>query len=173
MNEEPPSRMLLLMRHGKAETNAPSDKERALADRGEAQGRLIGEYLDSQSISPQVVLVSSARRTQETWAAVLSTLPAFTGEVIVVDELYLGGRNEMYEAITRYGGEAGTVMVVAHEPTTSAVAAELADDSSDASSLAQVRIGVPTGSVSILTGGFADWRDLTEESMTLHTLVRS
>lgn len=165
--------MLLLMRHGKAETTAPSDRERALADRGELQGRLIGEYLDSQGVSPQVVLVSSARRTQETWAAVLSALPGFTGEVTVLDELYLGGRSEMYDAIIQHAGEAGTVMVVAHEPTTSAFAAELADDESDASSLAQVRIGVPTGSVSVLTGALESWRDLREESMTLHTLVRA
>ena len=64
------------------------------------------------------------------------------------------------------------VLVVGHEPTISTLASALAGDESDASAIAQARIGMPTGSVAVLSGNLSSWQDLQEESLTLHTIVR-
>ncbi|HIY24430.1 MAG TPA: histidine phosphatase family protein, partial [Candidatus Brachybacterium merdigallinarum] len=64
------------------------------------------------------------------------------------------------------------VMVVGHEPTISSLTAALADDDSDSASIAQARIGMPTGGLAILSGPLAGWADLGDEALTLHTIVR-
>ncbi len=69
---------LILMRHGKAEQHAASggDFERALAPRGRNDAALMGQVLAKAGLSPALALVSSARRTRETWEA---AAPAFPG----------------------------------------------------------------------------------------------
>ena len=62
---------LILMRHGKAERHAAQggDFERALAERGRQDVALIASALAAEDLSPDLVLVSAARRTRETWDA--------------------------------------------------------------------------------------------------------
>src|SRR5699024_12728870 len=79
-SSDPDSRLLLLMRHGKAESGSGQlDHERALADRGVTQAQLVGEYLDAQHVQVSRGLVSDAVRTTQTWEAVASRMPAFDG----------------------------------------------------------------------------------------------
>ena len=59
---------LILMRHGKAERHAASggDFERALAESGRADAAVMGRVLAGLGLTPDLMLVSSARRTRET-----------------------------------------------------------------------------------------------------------
>ena len=54
----------------------------------------------------------------------------------------------------------------------SSLVAGLAHDESDAGSMAQARIGLPTGAMGVLSGSLDRWADLDEDSLTLHTIVR-
>lgn len=162
------------MRHGKADMAGSTDSERELTDRGVTQARLVGEYLASQGIHPSKVLVSPSARTRGTWEALQETLAESDADVSILDDLYLGGLGDTLEAIRQVDDQHRVVLVVAHEPTMSRAAAFLAnEDASETSSLAQVRIGVPTGSMSVLTSSADSWQDLNEASLVLHTLVRS
>ena len=70
-SSDPASRLLLLMRHGKAENSSGQpDHERALAERGQSQARLVGEYLAAQNVEVSRVLVSDSTRTAQTWARI-------------------------------------------------------------------------------------------------------
>ena len=161
------------MRHGKAESTASQlDHERRLTDRGQSQARLVGEYLQSQNVTLSQVLVSDAARTRETWEHVLSQMPDFDGEVSFHEEIYSGGPSEVMELLRRSPDRHPVVMVVGHEPTVAALVSHFADDDSDAGSVAQVRIGLPTGSMGVLSGALDGWHDLGEGSLTLHTIVR-
>ena len=64
------TRRLVVMRHSKAESTAPSDHERALASRGRADAAAAGMWLAEQGITPDAALVSDAMRTRQTWAQV-------------------------------------------------------------------------------------------------------
>ncbi|MFC0674308.1 SixA phosphatase family protein [Brachybacterium hainanense] len=172
-SSDPDSRLLLLMRHGKAETVAETDHDRPLAEKGRAQARLIGDYLESQGVRPSRVLVSDARRTRETWESVLSAMPGFDGRVTFHEDIYDGGPAEVLHLIRTRKDKHAVVMVIGHEPTMSTLSAHLADEESDPSSLAQARIGLPTGAMSVLSGSQPAWTGIDEESMTLHTIVRS
>lgn len=61
---------LYLIRHGKAERDAPSgrDEDRALADRGRAQAKYLGEWLAALPVAdrPRIILTSPAVRARET-----------------------------------------------------------------------------------------------------------
>ncbi|EWS82721.1 SixA phosphatase family protein [Brachybacterium phenoliresistens] len=173
-SSDPDSRLLLLMRHGKADAAADSDHDRPLHDKGRAQARMIGEYLESQGVRPSRVLVSDALRTRETWQSVLETMPGFDGRVTFHEDIYHGGPAEVLALIGGRKPKHHVVMVIGHEPTMSTLSSFLADDdSSDPSSVAQARIGLPTGAMSVLTGRQDDWSEVREASMTLHTIVRS
>ena len=172
-SSDPASRLLLLMRHGKAENSSGvTDHERPLAERGQAQARLVGEYLASQNVQVSRVLVSDSTRTEQTWDAVRSQMPDFDGTVTEHEEIYAGGPAELLSLLHGVEAEQPVVLVIGHEPTISSLTALLADDDSDAGSAAQARIGMPTGAMAVLSGALPAWDDLVEDSLTLHTIVR-
>ncbi|WP_394216320.1 SixA phosphatase family protein [Brachybacterium vulturis] len=172
-SSDPDSRLLLLMRHGKAESGSGRpDHERALADRGLTQAQLVGEYLDAQNVQVSRVLVSDAVRTTQTWEATAAAMPGFDGEVSFHEEIYSGGAADVLALVHGVDASHPVVMVVGHEPTISTLTSLLAADDSEAGAVAQARIGMPTGATAVLSGSLDDWRSLEEASLTLHTIVR-
>jgi phosphohistidine phosphatase len=173
MPSDPDSRLLLLMRHGKADSAQDPDHERELTDRGRTQAQMIGEYLESQGVRPTRVLVSDAVRTRQTWDSVLAAMPGFDGTVAFFPEIYEGGPAEVLDLVRTTDDDEQVVMVIGHEPTMSSLSHGLAGEDSDPGSVAQTRIGLPTGALCVLSGQVARWDALEEESLTLHTVVRS
>src|SRR5699024_9114893 len=172
-SSDPDSRLLLLMRHGKAESGSGQpDHERALADRGGRQAQLVGEYLDAQSVQVSRVLVSDAVRTVQTWEAAAGAMPGFDGAVSFHEEIYSGGAADVLALVHRVEAHHPVVLVVGHEPTSSTLTTLLAADDSEAGAAAQARIGMPTGATAVLSGALQEWRDLEEAALTLHTIVR-
>ncbi|ASK64568.1 phosphohistidine phosphatase [Brachybacterium avium] len=172
-SSDPDSRLLLLMRHGKAESGSGRpDHERALADRGVTQAQLVGEYLDAQNVQVSRVLVSDAVRTTQTWEAVAAAMPGFDGEVSFHEEIYSGGAADVLALVHGVDARHPVVMVVGHEPTISTLTSLLATEDSEAGAAAQARIGMPTGATAVLSGPLQGWGSLAEASLTLHTIVR-
>ncbi|GAA1282633.1 histidine phosphatase family protein [Brachybacterium sp. JB7] len=172
-SSDPDSRLLLIMRHGKAESGSGQmDHERRLAERGEAQARLVGEYLESQHVLPARVLVSDAVRTVQTWEAAVSAMPGFEGTVTFHEDIYDGGVGDLLGLLREVGDEHRVVMVIGHEPTMAALISLLGGEDSDPGSIAQARIGMPTGGMGVLSGALDHWSDLGEDALTVHTVVR-
>lgn len=170
---DPASRLLLVMRHGKAESNTSQiDHERRLIDRGRSQAQAMGEHLRSQGMAPARVLVSDAARTRETWEHVAAQLPDLDAEVTFHEEIYAGGPTEVLDLLHGCQDQHAAVMVVGHEPTVAALVAQLAGEDSDEGSLARAQIGLPTGAMGVLSGALDDWRELGQKSLTLRTIVR-
>jgi phosphohistidine phosphatase len=106
---------LILFRHGKAERSAPGgDIARRLTERGRRDAELMGRVLAEQGLVPDLALVSSAARTQETWDA---ASPAFPGaKLLVRRDLYLAEEAVIVDLAETLGESAGTVMVIGHNP---------------------------------------------------------
>ncbi|WP_341855408.1 histidine phosphatase family protein [Brachybacterium sp. GPGPB12] len=112
------------MRHGKAENSSGQpDHERALAERGQSQARLVGEYLAAQNVQVSRVLVSDSTRTAQTWEGVRSQMPDFDGEVTSHEEIYSGGPSEPLSLVRGVAPEHAVVLVIGHEPTISSLSA--------------------------------------------------
>ncbi|MEE9389561.1 MAG: histidine phosphatase family protein [Paracoccaceae bacterium] len=118
---------LILMRHAKSDWNSPAggDFERTLNKRGRDSATAIGNWLAAQGHVPDLVLCSSAARTQETWGLVKDALG--TGPQLDLSRsLYLAAPETMLQHISEVQ-DAKTVMVVAHNPGAAILAQALAD----------------------------------------------
>src|SRR5437870_1959450 len=69
---------LMLLRHAKAEkgSSGMGDPDRALNPRSRKDASKIGAYLARHALMPERVIVSSARRTRETWERLATALTA-------------------------------------------------------------------------------------------------
>lgn len=108
---------LLLWRHAQAADGVP-DMDRALTERGHAQARVMAHWLRPRLPAGLRIIVSPARRAQETAAAL--GLPYETVESIAPG----AGAGALLEA-AGWPEAGGSVLVVGHQPTLGEVAAAL------------------------------------------------
>lgn len=145
------ARRLVLLRHAKAErAGAVDDVLRPLRLDGRRQAGRVGAALRESGLVPERVLCSSALRTRQTWELLASQLGDVEPEVTVSDALYAADVPDVLELVAATDPRVRTLLVVGHEPTMAATASHLADPASDGGALAQVRVGVPTATYSVL-----------------------
>ncbi|MGV8978758.1 MAG: SixA phosphatase family protein [Cellulomonas sp.] len=163
-------RRLVLLRHAKAEHGGDlADHLRPLSLVGRRQASGVGASLRAAGMVPDVVVCSSSVRTRQTWDLVRSALGA-QPTLDLSDALYSAGVRTLLDLVRAVPTGARTVLVVGHEPTVSQVAATLAGPGSDEPCVARVRIGMPTGSYSVLETD-ADWSGLEPDGARLVRLV--
>lgn len=107
---------LILMRHGEAERQAPGlgDFDRGLTADGRTESRLIGKALAKAGLSPDLALVSPARRALETWQAAAEAFPRATERQ---DPSLYAASAVRLAAVVRDAAPAGDiVMMVGHNP---------------------------------------------------------
>jgi phosphohistidine phosphatase len=135
---------LILLRHAEAvpiET-AGDDLQRPLSPRGEQEAQAAGLWLAAHKIRPDRVLSSPARRTDETARL---TLAAIDGAPIpqLAQEIYNASPGELLALLDQHG-DAGTVMLVGHNPGIERLVALLVEGRSD-----EFR-GMPPGALAVL-----------------------
>lgn len=167
-----PMRRLVLLRHAKAEPATSSDDAlRPLALRGRTQAAGLSAALVALAAVPDVVLVSSALRTRQTWDLAKSGLNGRRDgapRVVVTDSLYNARVGDVMDLVAELDDSARTVLVIGHEPTMAATASFLAGPDSDDAALAQVRVGVPTATYSMLeTPAATPWSSWTRSTAVL------
>lgn len=108
---------LLTMRHGKAEHSpGVNDFERQLVEKGQLQAKEAALALKAQSMVPDWILTSTARRAQETAEIVQNE---FAGKAILIPEssLYLCSVEDLIDACHIVPAEINRVMIVGHNPS--------------------------------------------------------
>ena len=140
---------LILLRHGKADADATSgqDFDRALTERGRRDALLVSKAMAEAGLYPDLVLVSPAARTLQTWEAAAEVFSR--AQVRIVPALYEIGPAEILE-LARAEGAAGTLMIVGHNPGLGALSAHLAQACRAAPEVtARVGMSFPTGAASV------------------------
>lgn len=153
---------LVLLRHAKAEpAGGVDDVLRPLALNGRRQAGRVGAALAHSALVPELVLCSSALRTRQTWELLAANLGDVAPEVVVTDTLYAAGVKDVVDLVHGADSRVRTLLVIGHEPTMAATAAHLASPGSDSGALAQVRVGVPTATYSVLESltPWIEWTD--------------
>ncbi|PWJ50681.1 phosphohistidine phosphatase [Quadrisphaera granulorum] len=146
-----PLHRLVLVRHGKAVADSAdgSDHSRALAPRGASQAAATAAWLVERGLgSPDLVLVSSAVRTAQTWQVMAPLL--HPGTVREEPELYETSAEALVHLVAATPEEVAVLALVGHEPVVSGAASALAGEGSDGRLAAQVLAGVSTGSAVVL-----------------------
>jgi len=151
------------MRHAKAEPFAETDHARRLTDRGVAAARDVGAHLRDSGIRPDFVLVSSAERTRDTWAAVSELAGAGSAEVRLDDAVFTGSPDVVLEALQAAPAEAATVMFVGHNPTAAYLCHLLDDGEGEPVAVSGLLEGFPPGAVAVMEIG-VPWSELGPET---------
>jgi phosphohistidine phosphatase len=129
-----------------------SDHARPLNARGRAAGRAIGEAMRARGLSPDLVLVSSARRTLQT----LEALQPWKRTPLIepMDALYLASARAMLDVLHLVTESIQTVLLIAHNPGIHELAMVLVGaqgftqaTGADAAMLDQLAQGYPTGAM--------------------------
>ncbi len=138
-------RQLILFRHAKA---VPSDEsmddfDRGLAEAGQMAAPVIAASLKDAGAAPDIVLVSTARRTRETWALARPFFPK--ADVRFLEELYHAPAETLMREAERAGEK--RVMLIAHNPGLHELAARLARRNTPLDQ--QVRAKYPTAAAAL------------------------
>lgn len=153
------------MRHAKAESWGESDHARRLCDQGRADAAAAGRWLAREGIVPDRSLVSSAARTQDTWAAV-SAGAGWDVEPVLDDGLYSAGPDTALDLMRETPDAARSLVVIGHNPTVAYLAQMLDDGDGDPAASADMAGGYPTCALTVLTFR-GSWSDLDMASASV------
>jgi len=153
------TRRLMLFRHAKSDHPVGVDDERRpLAERGRRDSARMGRHIARKGLLPDLALVSTARRADETWQAASS---AFGRRVPVRNEarLYNASPRGLLELSKETEPEVGSLLLVGHNPGLHEFALALVG-SGDAEDRARLRKGLPTAGLVIIDFEVGDWSAL-------------
>jgi phosphohistidine phosphatase len=109
-------RQLLLLRHAKSSWDDPqlSDHARPLNARGRRAAAAMAGAMRELGLAPDIVLVSSSRRTLQT----LEALSPLDGSPLIepMDDLYLAPWPQLQEVLRRIPETARSVLLIGHNP---------------------------------------------------------
>ncbi len=153
MNAPDPPRTLILLRHAKSDWSGDEpDRLRPLAKRGRRQAPVAGRWLDEHAGTIDLAVVSSATRAQQTWglaSAELAVPPPVRDE----DRVYAASADELLDLVRALPADAGTVVMVGHNPGLEDLATSLTGQSVLMPTSALAVIGLPGDWASLTTPG--------------------
>jgi phosphohistidine phosphatase len=163
-------RRLMLLRHAKSDWSAAGqrDIDRPLSARGRNAAAAIGRYMAQHALVPDRAIVSSARRTRETWeliAPAFARQPAFGYE----PQVYEAPPARLLELVRAAEPSAHTLMLIGHNPGMQELAAMLAA-TGDGDARRQLE-KFPTGALAILDFAIDVWGELAPASGRLDRFV--
>ena len=122
----------------------------------------MGQYIAGQGLLPDLVIVSTARRTQQTWA---EAAEAGSIDVRKVDEprVYESSAGDLLEVIRSQGSENARIMLVGHNPGMERLAAWLIG-AGDPAALARLQREFVVAGVAVIDFPVNEWSALDVQS---------
>jgi phosphohistidine phosphatase len=163
-------RRLMLLRHAKSNwPEGVADRERPLATRGREAAPVMGRYLAEELLLPDLVLVSPARRTQETWQLVAPMLPEKPA-VQHEPRIYEAKTQRLLEVVQETEPVVRTLLMIGHNPGFEELAALLTGHG-DRYAAARMSQKYPTCGLAVLDFAVDDWRDVAARGGRLDRFV--
>lgn len=164
---------LLLLRHAKSSWKdaAISDHERPLNRRGREAATAMSRYLAAEALLPDLALVSSARRTQESWTLLVAHWPEPPPPSKVLRGLYLASPSQILAQARRTPPTVRRLLVLGHNPGLETLARMLAGPGSDADALRQLEQKYPTGALALFECPIDSWPALDRGGARLARFV--
>jgi phosphohistidine phosphatase len=157
-------RRLMLFRHAKTETDAPSgrDQDRRLDERGHRDAAEVGGWIGRHPPFPDLVQVSPAVRARQTWEIAWEAMKehAPLPPVELVDELYGADPAQLLRTIRMAeASDPKRLMLVGHNPGMHELALALAG-SGDAAARKALADNLPTAGLAVFDFATNDWTDV-------------
>jgi len=154
---------LYLLRHAKSDRSGSlEDKERPLNRRGREAAPRIGAAMAARGLSPELVLVSTSKRTRETWDLLAPELPR-KPLIEHRDDLYLAPAARLLHIVAKIDPSVGRALILGHNPGLEDLASRLAaskqpDDGRQA--LERLKTKFPTCGLAVLSFAVGSWGDV-------------
>jgi phosphohistidine phosphatase len=166
------TRRLILLRHAKSDWPDVPDRDRPLAKRGRRDAPRIGRWLREHGCQPDVVVVSAATRTRQTWDLVA---PELGGSPAVHFEprAYAASALTLLYLAQELPERHHTALLIAHNPGLSDLATSLATppESDPATNNGpHPALSLPTAAVAVFEFP-GDWPSLTPGHARLTNLT--
>lgn len=141
---------LYLLRHARAAWAEPGtrDFDRPLTGAGHRESQAVGAYMASRDYRPAIVICSPALRAIETWQGIAGLLGCRQGDAILAEQLYSSDAKG-YLGIVRGHGEAGSILLVGHNPMIEDLAIALTSGS-ETEPHAALASGFPTAGLAVV-----------------------
>jgi phosphohistidine phosphatase len=167
-------RRLMLLRHAKTETDAPSgkDHDRRLDDRGRSDAADVGAWMARHRHVPDLVLVSSAVRARQTWDVVRDAMKAVPQPLVAdLPELYGAGPSQLLHIIHAIDAEdPRRLLVIGHNPGLHELALALIG-SADPAGRKALGENLPTSGMTVIDFPIEDWNDVAFRGGRLELFV--
>ena len=131
----------------------------------------MAEHIARQKPRPGLILCSTAMRTRQTLAPLLTLLEAPAPPIALENGLYLASEDVLLAHLQAVGDEIATVLLIGHNDGIWHLAEGLAG-SGPAAALAALRDKYPTGSLATLSAPDGPWDGLAWGSAELVAFVR-
>jgi phosphohistidine phosphatase len=165
---------LILLRHAKAASQAPlgSDHDRPLTETGRRAAAAVGQAMRKTGIAPDVVLVSSALRAQQTFqgleeAAVWDEWPNMDS----LPALYMATPHQIRDMLRELPETVRSALVIGHNPGLHELALSLAGPASQEAELDRLKHGYPTCALCEFTVT-TNWGRLSSGNATLQRFLQ-
>ncbi|MFA6267887.1 MAG: histidine phosphatase family protein [Pseudolabrys sp.] len=164
-------RRLFLLRHAKTEPAEPGrdDRVRALIERGRRDAAQIGTYMATHALISDRVVLSPARRVQETWKSMAAAMKPAPGAA-TAERVYEATPHDLLGLVIDTPATVHSLMIVGHNPSLHDVALMLVA-SGDIDARERLREKLPTCGLVIIDFAFDDWGKLHPQSGRLERFV--
>lgn len=158
-------RRLMLLRHAKTEADAPSgrDQDRRLDKRGHIDAAEIGGWIGRHPPFPDLVLISHAMRTHQTWEVAWEAMKDIVPEpqVELMPELYGADATQLLQVICEASTAANPqrLMLIGHNPGMHELVLTLAGNG-DFAGREPLADNLPTSGLAIFDFAIDDWADV-------------
>lgn len=148
---------VLLLRHAKSDwkQSALADHERPLKKRGRRDAPLMGAFLRSRDLTPELVLCSSAKRAVETLELVFDEPPGAE----ISKSLYMAHSGELLAVLRATPESCASVMIIGHNPGLGLLAGQLTG-SGDAAAIERLAVKYPTCALAVISFDVVEWSDI-------------
>lgn len=162
-------RSLMLLRHTKsAWPDGIEDHDRPLAKRGLQAGPVMGNYMAREGLLPDFAIVSTARRTRQSWELVQ---PCLAEPILNFDaRIYEAPAGAILDVIHETASDIDTLLLVGHNPGLQELALVLIGEA-DGDNLIRLREKYPTGGLAVIKFDVADWTQLSAGTGKLERFV--
>jgi len=165
------SRELLILRHAKSawDTDAPTDFERPLSNRGRKAAPRVGRWLQQQGLVPDYVVSSPAERAKQTVLLVCEQMEIRPEQLNWDTRIYGGGTASLISVLNESPDDAQRVMIAGHNPGLEMLLQSLCADRIPFTSDGKL---MPTAAVAHLQV-LSEWKNLDRDSAKLISITRA
>jgi len=170
IKSKPARKRLLLLRHAKsAWPEGVEDIARPLADRGRKAAPVMGGYLLKRGLIADLVLMSPARRTQDTWALIRKLFPA---SLVAKTEprIYAAASEALLNLVRETDDAIETLLIIGHNPGFEDLARTLLSKR-DGDHAERLMEKYPTAGVAVFDFDLAHWADVSPGKGRLKAFV--